>query len=123
MLQSLNYLCDPLLGLLRYICVFHVGGRPALDTTLQMSLTRAEQKESPPSTCWQCSNVAQDAASKQQNPVLMWTACTSHGQKPSFILFYQPPHQTFIRLSRHNGVALMVGLDDLRGVFQPMILW
>jgi len=25
-------------------------------------------------------------------------------------------------VSRHGGVGLMVGLDDLRGVFQPMIL-
>jgi len=28
-----------------------------------------------------------------------------------------------IWFSRHGGVGLMVGLDDLRGLFQPMILW
>ena len=27
-----------------------------------------------------------------------------------------------IWFSRHGGVAVMVGLDDLRGLFQPMIL-
>ena len=28
-----------------------------------------------------------------------------------------------IWFSRHGGVGGMVGLDDLRGLFQPMILW
>jgi len=27
------------------------------------------------------------------------------------------------RFSRNGGVGWTVGLDDLRGVFQPMILW
>jgi len=27
-----------------------------------------------------------------------------------------------IRFSRHGGVGWMVGLNDLRGLFQPMIL-
>ena len=28
-----------------------------------------------------------------------------------------------IWFSKHGGVGLTVGLDDLRGLFQPMILW
>jgi len=28
-----------------------------------------------------------------------------------------------IWFSSHGGVGLMVGLDDLRDLFQPMILW
>jgi len=28
-----------------------------------------------------------------------------------------------IWFSRHGGVGVMVGLDDLRGLFQPMILY
>jgi len=26
-------------------------------------------------------------------------------------------------INRLDGVGLMVGLDDLRGLFQPMVLW